>query len=103
MHGADSLPHDVPYARSLSSSESDAGMLEFHDLGVECFYLTLNDDLFNREVLPSSPIDRYWMIDLPTVTLQCSFRYGGQSATLARAYIGSEWSGQRHAREAFRH
>jgi alkanesulfonate monooxygenase SsuD/methylene tetrahydromethanopterin reductase-like flavin-dependent oxidoreductase (luciferase family) len=27
-------------------------MLEFHDLGVDCFHLTLNDDLFNREVLP---------------------------------------------------
>jgi len=28
-------------------------MLEFCDLGVECFHLTLNDDLFNREVLPA--------------------------------------------------
>jgi dimethylsulfone monooxygenase len=28
-------------------------MLEFHDLGVDCFHLTLNDDLFNREVLPA--------------------------------------------------
>jgi len=27
-------------------------MLEFHELGVDCFHLTLNDDLFNREVLP---------------------------------------------------
>lgn len=28
-------------------------MLEFHELGVECFHLTLNDELFNREVLPA--------------------------------------------------
>lgn len=28
-------------------------MLEFHDLGVDCFHLALNDDLFNREVLPA--------------------------------------------------
>ena len=27
-------------------------MLEFHELGVECFHITLNDQLFNREVLP---------------------------------------------------
>jgi FMNH2-dependent dimethyl sulfone monooxygenase len=26
-------------------------MLEFHEMGVDCFHLTLNDDLFNREVL----------------------------------------------------
>jgi alkanesulfonate monooxygenase SsuD/methylene tetrahydromethanopterin reductase-like flavin-dependent oxidoreductase (luciferase family) len=28
-------------------------MLEFHEMGVDCFHLTLNDDLFNREVLPA--------------------------------------------------
>jgi alkanesulfonate monooxygenase SsuD/methylene tetrahydromethanopterin reductase-like flavin-dependent oxidoreductase (luciferase family) len=27
-------------------------MLEFHELGVDCFHLTLHDQLFNREVLP---------------------------------------------------
>jgi FMNH2-dependent dimethyl sulfone monooxygenase len=27
-------------------------MIEFHELGVECFHLTLHDELFNREVLP---------------------------------------------------
>ena len=27
-------------------------MLQFHELGVECFHLTLHDELFNREVLP---------------------------------------------------
>ena len=27
-------------------------MLEFHQLGVECFHLTLHDQLFNQEVLP---------------------------------------------------
>ena len=27
-------------------------MLEFHDLGIECFHVALNDQLFNREVLP---------------------------------------------------
>ena len=27
-------------------------MREFHELGVDCFHLTLHDDLFNREVLP---------------------------------------------------
>ncbi len=29
-----------------------ARIREFHDLGVECFHLTLQDDLFNRAVLP---------------------------------------------------
>ena len=28
-------------------------MQEFHRLGIECFHLTLHDQLFNREVLPS--------------------------------------------------
>jgi FMNH2-dependent dimethyl sulfone monooxygenase len=28
-------------------------MQHFHDLGVDCFHLTLNDGLFNREVLPA--------------------------------------------------
>ena len=28
-------------------------MLQFHELGIECFHLTLNDDLFNTEVLPA--------------------------------------------------
>jgi dimethylsulfone monooxygenase len=28
-------------------------MLEFHDIGVDCFHLTLNAELFNREVLPA--------------------------------------------------
>jgi dimethylsulfone monooxygenase len=28
-------------------------MQEFHEMGVDCFHLTLNDPLFNREVLPS--------------------------------------------------
>lgn len=28
-------------------------MREFHDLGVECFHLTLHDQLFNRAVLPA--------------------------------------------------
>jgi dimethylsulfone monooxygenase len=27
-------------------------MLQFHELGIECFHLTLGDQLFNREVLP---------------------------------------------------
>jgi FMNH2-dependent dimethyl sulfone monooxygenase len=27
-------------------------MLQFHELGVDCFHLTLHDQLFNREVLP---------------------------------------------------
>ncbi|MGO9453773.1 MAG: LLM class flavin-dependent oxidoreductase [Candidatus Binataceae bacterium] len=27
-------------------------MLQFHEIGVDCFHLTLNDELFNREVLP---------------------------------------------------
>jgi FMNH2-dependent dimethyl sulfone monooxygenase len=28
-------------------------MLQFHELGIECFHLTLNDALFNTEVLPA--------------------------------------------------
>lgn len=28
-------------------------MREFHELGVDCFHLTLNDRLFNRAVLPA--------------------------------------------------
>lgn len=28
-------------------------MLEFHELGIDCFHLTLSDQLFNREVLPA--------------------------------------------------
>jgi len=27
-------------------------MLEFHEIGIECFHLTLHDELFNQEVLP---------------------------------------------------
>ena len=26
---------------------------EFHEMGIDCFHLTLNDELFNREVLPA--------------------------------------------------
>jgi alkanesulfonate monooxygenase SsuD/methylene tetrahydromethanopterin reductase-like flavin-dependent oxidoreductase (luciferase family) len=28
-------------------------MLQFHELGIECFHLTLHDELFNTEVLPA--------------------------------------------------
>jgi len=27
-------------------------MLEFHQIGVDCFHLTLDDERFNQEVLP---------------------------------------------------
>jgi len=30
-------------------------MRDFHQLGVDCFHLTLNDELFNHEVLPKLP------------------------------------------------
>ena len=31
-------------------------MRHFHALGVDCFHLTLHDQLFNREVLPPSAL-----------------------------------------------
>jgi alkanesulfonate monooxygenase SsuD/methylene tetrahydromethanopterin reductase-like flavin-dependent oxidoreductase (luciferase family) len=40
-------------SRLIGSPKTILGrMLEFHELGVDCFHLTLHDQLFNREVLP---------------------------------------------------
>ncbi len=48
------LDSNEGYASRLIGSPQTilSRMIEFHELGVDCFHLTLNDDLFNREVLP---------------------------------------------------